>query len=188
MNDSTCKLAATVYTNEPFLLCHILLLKMQIEQVPSHLFTLSFRDLKPENILLSEDMHIQITDFGTAKQLSSDSKQGRCLSTVSNNCDLFLPEHSLILYFQFNAQICSLYSFDQSHQVCCLIHTPLLFCSESKLLCRNCAVCVSRAADRKICLQEVTGIRTWSTSSQLTWFSSTPFVVLCQCIVFPYSQ
>lgn len=34
------------------------------------------RDLKPENILLSEDMHIQITDFGTAKQLSSDSKQG----------------------------------------------------------------------------------------------------------------
>lgn len=35
-----------------------------------------FRDLKPENILLSEDMHIQITDFGTAKQLSSDSKQG----------------------------------------------------------------------------------------------------------------
>lgn len=25
------------------------------------------RDLKPENILLNEDMHIQITDFGTAK-------------------------------------------------------------------------------------------------------------------------
>lgn len=25
------------------------------------------RDLKPENILLGEDMHIQITDFGTAK-------------------------------------------------------------------------------------------------------------------------
>lgn len=24
------------------------------------------RDLKPENILLDEDMHIQITDFGTA--------------------------------------------------------------------------------------------------------------------------
>lgn len=36
----------------------------------------TFRDLKPENILLSEDMHIQITDFGTAKQLSSESKQG----------------------------------------------------------------------------------------------------------------
>ncbi|KAG9476962.1 hypothetical protein GDO78_002379 [Eleutherodactylus coqui] len=34
------------------------------------------RDLKPENILLSEDMHIQITDFGTAKVLSSDSRQG----------------------------------------------------------------------------------------------------------------
>ncbi|KPP60352.1 3-phosphoinositide-dependent protein kinase 1-like [Scleropages formosus] len=39
-------------------------------------------DLKPENILLSEDMHIQITDFGTAKQLSSDSKQARANSFV----------------------------------------------------------------------------------------------------------
>lgn len=36
------------------------------------------RDLKPENILLNEDMHIQITDFGTAKVLSADSKQGAC--------------------------------------------------------------------------------------------------------------
>ena len=27
------------------------------------------RDLKPENILLNEDMHIQITDFGSAKIL-----------------------------------------------------------------------------------------------------------------------
>jgi 3-phosphoinositide dependent protein kinase-1 len=27
------------------------------------------RDLKPENILLGEDMHIRITDFGTAKVL-----------------------------------------------------------------------------------------------------------------------
>lgn len=35
----------------------------------------SFRDLKPENILLNDEMHIQITDFGTAKQFSSDSAQ-----------------------------------------------------------------------------------------------------------------
>ncbi|XP_075686445.1 3-phosphoinositide-dependent protein kinase 1 [Rhinoderma darwinii] len=40
------------------------------------------RDLKPENILLSEDMHIQITDFGTAKVLSSDSRQARANSFV----------------------------------------------------------------------------------------------------------
>ncbi|XP_023869040.1 3-phosphoinositide-dependent protein kinase 1a isoform X4 [Salvelinus sp. IW2-2015] len=40
------------------------------------------RDLKPENILLNEDMHIQITDFGTAKQLSSDGTQNRANSFV----------------------------------------------------------------------------------------------------------
>ncbi|XP_062914811.1 3-phosphoinositide-dependent protein kinase 1-like isoform X2 [Mobula hypostoma] len=40
------------------------------------------RDLKPENILLSEDMHIRITDFGTAKVLSSDNTQARANSFV----------------------------------------------------------------------------------------------------------
>ncbi|TRY86253.1 hypothetical protein DNTS_015828 [Danionella cerebrum] len=40
------------------------------------------RDLKPENILLNEEMHIQITDFGTAKQLSSESAQKRANSFV----------------------------------------------------------------------------------------------------------
>ncbi|XP_066870339.1 3-phosphoinositide-dependent protein kinase 1 isoform X2 [Kogia breviceps] len=40
------------------------------------------RDLKPENILLNEDMHIQITDFGTAKVLSPESKQDRNLPFV----------------------------------------------------------------------------------------------------------
>uniref|UniRef100_A0A8C7XZW6 3-phosphoinositide-dependent protein kinase 1 n=1 Tax=Oryzias sinensis TaxID=183150 RepID=A0A8C7XZW6_9TELE len=47
-----------------------------------HIKGIIHRDLKPENILLSEDMHIQITDFGTAKQLSSDSKQARANSFV----------------------------------------------------------------------------------------------------------
>uniref|UniRef100_A0A4W4DR66 3-phosphoinositide-dependent protein kinase 1 n=1 Tax=Electrophorus electricus TaxID=8005 RepID=A0A4W4DR66_ELEEL len=40
------------------------------------------RDLKPENILLNEEMHIQITDFGTAKQFSSESTQTRANSFV----------------------------------------------------------------------------------------------------------
>ena len=33
------------------------------------------RDLKPENILLNDEMHIQITDFGSAKILQTDSRR-----------------------------------------------------------------------------------------------------------------
>ncbi|XP_076865384.1 3-phosphoinositide-dependent protein kinase 1a isoform X2 [Brachyhypopomus gauderio] len=49
-----------------------------------HLHSLGIihRDLKPENILLNEEMHIQITDFGTAKQFSSDSTPTRANSFV----------------------------------------------------------------------------------------------------------
>ncbi|TSS23695.1 3-phosphoinositide-dependent protein kinase 1 [Bagarius yarrelli] len=47
-----------------------------------HSLGIIHRDLKPENILLNEDMHIQITDFGTAKQFSSDITQARANSFV----------------------------------------------------------------------------------------------------------
>ena len=32
------------------------------------------RDLKPENILLGDDMHIQITDFGSAKIFETEGE------------------------------------------------------------------------------------------------------------------
>ncbi|KAM8999736.1 3-phosphoinositide-dependent protein kinase 1-like [Sarcophilus harrisii] len=40
------------------------------------------RDLKPENILLTAEMHIQITDFGSAKILDPGNPQARCNSFV----------------------------------------------------------------------------------------------------------
>ena len=43
-------------------------------QAIEHLHSLNIihRDLKPENILLSSDMHILLTDFGSAKIISSE--------------------------------------------------------------------------------------------------------------------
>ncbi|XP_030645600.1 3-phosphoinositide-dependent protein kinase 1a [Chanos chanos] len=47
-----------------------------------HSLGIIHRDLKPENILLNEEMHIQLTDFGSAKQLSLDGTQKRANSFV----------------------------------------------------------------------------------------------------------
>ena len=49
-----------------------LLLLIQLVVLINILF---FRDLKPENILLNNEMHIQITDFGTAKILEDGEGQ-----------------------------------------------------------------------------------------------------------------
>ncbi|KAJ2620112.1 3-phosphoinositide dependent protein kinase-1 [Coemansia sp. RSA 1358] len=40
------------------------------------------RDIKPENILLGSDMHILVTDFGTAKMFRKDEKEMRAYSFV----------------------------------------------------------------------------------------------------------
>ncbi|KAJ1963600.1 3-phosphoinositide dependent protein kinase-1 [Dipsacomyces acuminosporus] len=40
------------------------------------------RDIKPENILLGDDMHILVTDFGTAKRFAKDETDQRAYSFV----------------------------------------------------------------------------------------------------------
>ena len=43
------------------------------------------RDLKPENILLDENMHIMITDFGSATMYKPPNER-RCNNGLSNGC------------------------------------------------------------------------------------------------------
>eukprot|EP00127_Corallochytrium_limacisporum_P000115 Clim_evm22s4 gene=Clim_evmTU22s4 len=56
----------------------------EIVEALEHLYRVGIihRDLKPENILVSEQRHIRITDFGTAKILSGDPEKDRSNSFV----------------------------------------------------------------------------------------------------------
>jgi len=44
------------------------------------------RDLKPENILLNDGMHIQITDFGSAKILDKEEEERRKQEKTQSMC------------------------------------------------------------------------------------------------------
>lgn len=50
-----------------------------------HKLNIIHRDLKPENILLDEAMHLQITDFGSAKVLIVDSEGGIVAGSRKNS-------------------------------------------------------------------------------------------------------
>uniref|UniRef100_A0A673VUQ0 3-phosphoinositide-dependent protein kinase 1 n=1 Tax=Salmo trutta TaxID=8032 RepID=A0A673VUQ0_SALTR len=98
------------------------------------------RDLKPENILLNEDMHIQITDFGTAKQLSSDSTQSNLTHITKYSTLVCLP--LIVLrndYLKFQKIIKLEYEFpdkffpnakDLVEQLLCLDPSNRLGCEE----------------------------------------------------------
>jgi ribosomal protein S6 kinase beta len=48
-----------------------------------HAMGIIHRDLKPENILLSSTAHVSITDFGFAKEISSNEEGNRTLCGTS---------------------------------------------------------------------------------------------------------
>ena len=55
------------------------------------------RDLKPENILLSDTGHIIITDFGLAKETSSDDDS---LKTLCGTSEYMAVSYDVVLWYQ----------------------------------------------------------------------------------------
>ena len=54
-----------------------------------HSHNIFYRDLKPENILIGKDGHIQVTDFGLAKQLKTSNAR---TDTVCGTPEYMAPE------------------------------------------------------------------------------------------------
>ena len=95
-----------------------------------------FRDLKPENILLNDEMHIQITDFGSAKILKDTKGDegelvlGRYPDTPVV-CAVTIPTPLLSVGTPLSESINSVLAFDRSSSQ-----------RTHHFLCRHCPVCV----------------------------------------------
>ena len=104
-----------------------------------------FRDLKPENILLNDEMHIQITDFGSAKILK-DTKgdEGELVlgryPDIPVVCAVTIPTPLLSVQSLSRHPCCLCSHYPNTPVVCAvIIPTPLL--SVQSLSQHPCCLC-----------------------------------------------